>query len=122
MDEIGLFQGLPHRHPGIERGIGVLKNDLHPPPQLLEPAVGQAGQVFAGEPHLPTGGRQQGQEHAAQGGFAAAGLPHQPQGFPFLQGQVHLLHSLEGRPPAPGPGQAKVAAQILSGDQGLGHG
>ena len=110
MDDKGLFQDLAHGHAGVKRGIGVLEDDLDLAPQLLQTVAGDLGQVFPGEDDAAPGGRQQGHHQAAQGGLAAAGLPHQPQGLPGSQGKTHPVHRLEHRPPAPGAGQAEVAA------------
>ena len=80
-----------------------------------------AGQVGAGEPDPARSRGQQPQDQAAQGGFAAAGLAHQPQGLAGSQGKAHPVHRLEQRPPAPGTLEAEMAAEIF-GFQEFRHG
>ena len=94
----GLGQHLRHRPPGVQGGGGVLEHQLHLPPEGPQPGGGQGGQVLAVKEGLPLGGGEQPQQQAAQGALAAAGLPHQGQGLPLVDGDVHLGHRLEGGP------------------------
>ena len=56
------------------------------------------GQVLAVEEDLPLRRWEQAQEQAAQGAFAAPGLPHQRQGLPFVDLQVYLGNAVEKGP------------------------
>ena len=65
VDAQGLGQGLAHGPPGVQGGGGVLKHQLHLPPESPEPGRGQGGQVLAVKEHLPLGGGQQPQQEPA---------------------------------------------------------
>ena len=65
VDAQGLGQGLAHGPPGVQGGGGVLKHQLHLPPEGPEPGRGQGGQVLAVKEHLPLGGGQQPQQEPA---------------------------------------------------------
>ena len=65
VDAQGLGQGLAHGPPGVQGGGGVLKHQLHLPPEGPEPGRGQGGQVLAVKEHLPLGGEQQPQQEPA---------------------------------------------------------
>ena len=121
MDDVGFLEGLADSHPGIQGGIGVLEDDLQLPPQFLQAMGGKRKEVLPGEPDPAPGSGEEGQEQAAQGGLAAAGFSHQPEGFPFLKGQIDALHGFENRAPAPRSGEVEIAAEILGGEKGFGH-
>ena len=57
MDDVGLLQDLAHGHAGVERGIGILEDDLDLAAQLLQALAGDPGQVFPGEDDAAPGGR-----------------------------------------------------------------
>ena len=65
VDAQGLGQGLAHGPPGVQGGGGVLKHQLHLPPEGPEPGRGQGGQVLAVKEHLPLGRGQQPQQEPA---------------------------------------------------------
>src|SRR4029079_9181939 len=69
----------PDGHPGIERAVGVLEDDLHPAPQPAKRRFLQGENVVALE-HRRAGGRLlQTEDRSADRGFPAARLPHERQ-------------------------------------------
>ena len=86
----GLLQQLPHRHTGIQGGIGVLKDQLHIPALLPHGLFLQGAQILTIEIDMSGGGFDQPQDRAARGGFAAAGFAHQAECLllPDLKGDV----------------------------------
>ena len=83
-----------------------------PAAQFLQALMGNLGQVFPVKHDLAPGGGEQRQGQAAQGGFATAGLAHEPQGFAGRDTKTDAIHRFEQRPPAPGAGQAEIAAEV----------
>src|SRR5229473_2460983 len=56
MDRERLGEGLPHGHAGIEGAVGVLKHDLHPPPQGAELAWRSASTSWPSSATRPASG------------------------------------------------------------------
>ena len=96
-----LFQDRPDGHARVERGEGVLEDDLHPGAQAAQGLRVQRKHVLAVKEDLPRRRLGQAQKAAAQGGLAAAGLPDQAQRLPGVQGQVHAVHGAQGFGDAP---------------------
>ena len=126
VDVDGLSDDLSHGHAGVQRGGGVLKDDLHFPAvrqhihRLLpgHPFADELGllhrravlapdgdrlclkgifMLIDGLPPVQDGaggGLMEAEDGAPQGGLAAAGLAHQPQGLPLVDGKGHVLHRL----------------------------
>src|SRR5882724_2159104 len=82
-------------HPRIQRGIGILKNDLHLPPRIAEFALGQSQQVFPLEIDLAAGRLNKPKNGSSQRRLAAAGLADDAQGFALLHAQTHTVYSLD---------------------------
>ena len=91
-----LQDDVPHLHAGVQGGVGILEDHLYAPPKLAELLPLIPGQVLAPEPHRAGGGRDQIDQQLAQGGLAAAGFPHQPQGLPLVDGEGHVRHGVHG--------------------------
>ena len=104
VDPQRLCQNALHGQPGVQGGRGVLKHHLHLPPQgpQVPGRTGRQGPPI--KKHLPLGGGQQAQQEPAQGALSAPGLPHQGQGLPLVNHQVHLGHPVENRPLSLSPG------------------
>src|SRR5215471_11631856 len=79
VDDERLADNRADRHARIERGVGVLKNDLHVAAERTQFAAGQYGRVLALEPDLAGSRFDKAQDAAAGRGFAAAGLADEPQ-------------------------------------------
>ena len=124
-----LGDDLPHQHPGIEGGHGVLKDHLKPPAGCIPPPPGARREFHRriagrGEPDRSLGGRQQPGGGAGEGGFPAAAFPHQPQAFPPLERQIHAVHGPEqgGFPAQQAGPHRKMAAQAANFQDRRAHG
>ena len=83
-------------HPlaGRQGRIRILEDDLHLPPPLPHRAGAKAQQIGAVEHNRAAGRLRQAQQHAAGGGFAAAGFTDQRQGFARRNIERHAVHGL----------------------------
>ena len=120
VDVDGFSHNVPNGHPGVQAGVGVLKDDLHLPPvgQHIQggllacfgvavpvqhrPALLVLEGAFAAvKDHLTVvddaavGGLVQAEHGAAHGGLAAAGFPHQAQGLPLADKEGNVVHRLD---------------------------
>ena len=74
-----LGQDLAHGHARIERGVGVLEDDLHVPAQPAQRVLVEVGDLLALEAHRARGRVHQAQHQPAGGRLAAAGFADQRQ-------------------------------------------
>ena len=120
-------------HSGIERGVGVLKDNLHLLAELTERMTVGGGDVdqlrslvafdLSSQQHASGGGFDQPQDAPGGGGFAATRLSHQPQG-----GAPRDIKrdSGDGRDHFPGsvaedsPSYLEVLHQVADGDGQVG--
>ena len=100
MDDHALLDDGGNRHAGVQRGVGVLEDDLG----LF--GVGKAVfgvlqvHLFALVRELAKSGRVDAHGHTAQGGLAAAGLAHQAHGLALVDVKGDVVHGLfRGSPP-----------------------
>ena len=77
----GFSHDVRHRHPGIQRRIGILKNHLGLPPEILRRV--RAVDLLSLEPDFPARRFVQLENRPSDSGFAAPALSHQPQRFSF---------------------------------------
>ena len=115
----GLGDDLRRRHPGIQAGGGVLKDQLA---LRLQPAA--VGAVLCGIAgvdaviiDMPRRGAVHVHDAAGHGGFAAAALPHQSQYLALLQLEGHVVH----RPKCLPARQGKAVGQVLHVQQDIRH-
>ena len=87
---------LSHRHTGVERGVRILKNCLHPLTQRLELSFAGVGDCLSGKVDLARGNIEKAQYGAPEGGFSAAGLPHQAKRLAGLDIKAHAINRLHG--------------------------
>ena len=82
--EVGerLGDDVADRHPGIERGEGILEDHLEMLALLAQALAAQPGELDAVEDHPARGGRGELGEHAGERRFAASGLTDQPHRLP----------------------------------------
>ena len=106
-------------HAGIQRGIGVLENHCGLLPVVQNVLLGF--DLLAVEEDLAGGGLIQVQERAANGGFAAAGLAHQAQGLPPVDGEGNIVHSLQRLGGKGTGGDIEVLLQVLDFNKGISH-
>jgi hypothetical protein len=86
-----LGEDLAHRHARVERGIGILEDDLHVaahPPQV---ALAEVGDLLALEAHRAPGRVHQAEHEAAGRRLAAARFAHQRQGLAAGDLEAHVL-------------------------------
>ena len=118
MDVQSLADDLAHCHAGVQRGGGVLEDNLHLAAvgQHIDlPALGNLDvlllTVLTGGPGILSlengfaavldaagGGGVELENGSAQGGLAAAGLTHQTQGLAPADKEGHVLHRLDAGP------------------------
>ena len=70
------------RHPGVQRRVGVLEDDLRLPPERQEPPGWQRRDVLVFEEDAPAGRLDGAQDEATGGRLAAAALADEPQRLP----------------------------------------
>src|SRR4030065_529385 len=105
-------------HPGVERGVRVLEDDLHLPPGPAEFFAGNLRDIPPLENHPPRFGGNQADRHASERRLAAARLPHQPYRLPR---GTPAPHAPAPRPPPP-PGAGARPAPPAGGGGGGGRG
>ena len=82
-----LADDVPHQHARVHGGDRVLEDDLEVLAVGPHAPVAQAREVLPLVVHRAAGGPEQLQQALADGGLAAAGLPHQGQGPAAVEGQ-----------------------------------
>ena len=108
VDDHALLDDGGNRHAGVQRGVGVLENNLG----LF--GVGKAVfgvlqvHLFALVRELAKSGRVDAHGHTAQGGLAAAGLAHQAHGLALVDVKGDVVHGFQGA-----AGNLKVFADVL---------
>jgi hypothetical protein len=116
----GLRHDLGDPHPRIQAGVGVLKDDLHPPPHPPQGLAPHLRQVLPTEPDPSRRGLEEPQHQPPQGALPAARFPHQGEGLPGSDREGDPIH----RPDDPvGPAEharfhREMLAQVLSLHQG----
>ena len=111
-------------HARVERGIGVLKDDLDVAAQQAEFAGLQRPDVAAFKMNLARGRLDQAQ-HATPGGrLAAAGFADQPEGFAALDVKIDAVDGMDAAALAAEQAafKEKFLGQIFDAEQRLTHG
>src|SRR5438270_379135 len=70
-----------HAHPRVERGEGVLEDDLHVAAEAAELTAAGCEHVLAVEGDGTGSGLYEAENHTSEGGLAAAGFANQSQRF-----------------------------------------
>lgn len=112
VDGEGLGEDLADGHAGVERGVGVLKDDLHAAAEGAEMAGGGVGNVGAVEVDRAAGGLDEAKHHAGDGAFAAAGFADDAEGLSAMDGEADVLD--DGR-------FAVLPGEIFGDDERPGH-
>src|SRR5699024_8477207 len=81
VDPPRLLDQVLHRHPGIERGVGVLEDHLYVTAHLTQILASQGQKVPSFEAHTSGGGGHEADDGASQGRLAAPGLSDQTECF-----------------------------------------
>ena len=97
VDHQRLADDRPDRHPWIQRCVRVLEDDLHLLAEGAQRALVERGDVLALEGDFARGRLDQSQDRAAGGGFAAAGLAHEPQRLAGHDVERHVVHRVHAR-------------------------
>src|SRR6266849_5344273 len=98
--------------PGTQRGVGVLKYDLHPTTHVPHICSLESQQVFAVKVNRSPGGFNESQYRSAQRRFPTAGLTDQPQYFTASQYQIHAIDRTNPlRSPEPSIPERKISFQ-----------
>ncbi len=119
MDQQRLPDNVPHGHPGVEGGIGVLEDDLHLTAKLLQLPSPQGGHIdliaVPLEEDLAPSWLNQPEDRAAASRLAAAGLPDQPQGLPLFDIEAYVINRLDltHHPAEDPPSHREILLQIL---------
>src|SRR5436305_1702750 len=79
MDRQRLGEHLAHRHPRVERTVGVLKYDLHSASQRAQGPRPEGDHVLTVDRDAPRVGLDQPEDGPPDGGLAAPRLAHEPQ-------------------------------------------
>ncbi len=109
----GFGDDLADGHARVQRGVGVLKYDLHVAPAAAQGGGGESAQVLAVEADAAGGGLQQAQREAGGGGFATAGLADQGEGFAWGDVKRDAVHRADA--------SGEMLGQVLDVEQ-CGHG
>ena len=118
----GLGQDLAHGHARIERGIGILKDDLRVAAEGAQLVRVQGQEIAALEANVAGIRLDQPQHQPAHGGFAAAGLADQRQRLAGIDAEADAVDRPDerGRPPEHRPAGDEMFHQTLDLEQG-GH-
>ena len=107
----------------VQRGVGILEDDLHVAAQVAQRAAGQATHVAAGEADRALGGLDQAQYQAAGRRLAAARFPHQRQRLArrHVEGKaVDRAHGTDGTLEDDAALYREVLGEAGDGEEGLG--
>ena len=91
MDLHAFADDLADAHARVERGVGVLEDDLHLAPQIAHRVGIERGYVGAFEIDAARSGFEQPDHEAPEGRLAAARFTHQPQRFPVLDFERYVV-------------------------------
>src|SRR6266513_199703 len=91
-----LADDVPDGHPRVERGIGVLEDDLHVPAQPAQLFLAELEDVPSLEERLPGRRLLEPQDHPARRRLAAAGLSHEPEGLALADEKADVVDGLDG--------------------------
>ena len=98
MDQQRLLDARADPHARIERGVRVLKDDLHVAPASAQGFWRQTQQVLAVEQELAAGRLDQAQHGARERRLAATGFADDADGLAACLGKAHAVHGID--PPA----------------------
>ena len=88
---------LPNPLPRVERGIGVLEDDLQLAPHGAHAAAGERRDVLPVEDDAAVSQREEADEGAAEGRLAAAGFPDQAKCLALLNLEGDVVDSMDPR-------------------------
>ena len=118
-----LGDGFPDRQAGVERGEGILEDDLNVAAHVAQGATLDLGQLGAVEADGARCRHDQLQHAASRGRFAAAGLAHEPEGLARRDAEAdtaHRVHDADLVADEGAAAQREVLDQVFDLEQGLG--
>ena len=114
----GFVQDLGHRKAWVERGIGVLENDLQMSLIGRKFGLGQRQQVAPAHQHFAAAGLVQAQHRQAHRGFTRARFTHQTNRLAFEHRKAHVLDRHKLLFAKPGAAHIKHFAQVAHFEEG----
>lgn len=90
-----LADGVHNGHPGVQRGVGILEDHLHPLPEGQQLLALQMADVRSVKEDLACGGLIKTGDGTAQGALSAAGLAYQAECLMPVNVQVDLVYRLD---------------------------
>ncbi len=97
MDDQRFLDDVADPHARVERGVRVLKDDLHVAPRRPQPRAREGEHVFVPEPDRAGGRFDQPEDAATGGALAATGLPDQTEHLSFVDRKAHIVDGLDDR-------------------------
>ena len=119
VDDEPFLQDRPHRKPGVQRPIRILKHDLHPPPQSSERSGRGSADVLAVKPHAASGRLDEPENAATGGGLATTAFAHQAEGAAAADPERDAIHGpdLSHHGSEQATADREVGLQIRHGDE-----
>jgi hypothetical protein len=84
-----------HAHARVQRGKGVLKDDLHVAAKAAQLAAAGPDHVMAIEGNCAGSGLDEAEKHASQSGLAAARFADEAQSFPLSDVERNTVHGAD---------------------------
>ena len=85
----------PDLLPGIQAGVGILEDDLHPLPEAAHVFLGELKDVGTVENHLSGGGLLETEDQPSYRGLPGATLPHKPENLSTAYRKGDAIHGLD---------------------------
>jgi hypothetical protein len=119
MNDEWLFDDGADAHARVQRGVGVLKDDLHVPTRLPQARLREAQNVFVLESDFTGRRLDEPQDAPAGRGFSAAGFPDEPERLPFLDREADVVDGPDDRPGRKEPPRpAELSDQVPDFEEG----
>ena len=123
VDAQGFGDGVLGRQARVERGGGVLVDELHAPAQWAHRCFVERGDVAAVEDDAAVGERDEAQQQAREGGFAAAAFADDAERGTAVEREVEFRHRAHLRRFVEQAATAfEAARQAFGAEQRFGHG
>ncbi len=124
VDDEGLAKDIADGHARIERGKGILEDELHVAPHGAQIAAAEIEHVLPVKADLAGARFDEAQDAAGRGGLAAAGFADQSQRFTPVDGKGHAVHGMHQRDLAREEPtlDGKTLGEVGDADQRLVHG
>src|SRR5215208_6720666 len=91
MNDERLFDDIAHTHPRVERGVWILKNDLHVAARQAHPVGGKVQNVLAAEEHIPGRCLDEAQDATSGRALAAPRLSNEAEHLAVVDGECDVV-------------------------------